>query len=311
MKIAVIGSNMVDLTSYITRMPILGETLEAPDFTLGCGGKGANQAVAAAVCGTDVLMMTKVGSDIFADNTINNFKKYGIDTMYVQKVPGMSSGVAPIFVDEKGQNSILIIKGANNKLLPADIDAAEKDLKNCRLIILQLEIPLETVYHAIAFGKTNHIPVLLNPAPATKNLDIKKVCECDFFVPNETELAILTEMPTETREDVEKAATSLIVRGLKNVIVTLGGRGALWMTETEKKYVEAYQVNAVDTSGAGDAFIGCFASCYVQASNVLTAMQKASAFAALSVTRKGTQMSYPTPDELSDFLKKNPQPRIS
>ena len=311
MKIAVIGSNMVDLTSYITHMPILGETLEAPDFTLGCGGKGANQAVAAAVCGTDVLMMTKVGSDIFADNTINNFKKYGIDTSYVQKVPGVSSGVAPIFVDEKGQNSILIIKGANNKLLPTDIDAAEKDLRDCQLIILQLEIPLATVYHAIAFGKTNHIPVLLNPAPATQNLDIKKVCECDFFVPNETELAILTEMSTETREDVEKAAASLIARGLKNVIVTLGGRGALWMTETEKKYVEAYQVNAVDTSGAGDAFIGCFASCYVQAFDVLAAMQKASAFAALSVTRKGTQMSYPTPDELADFLKKNPQPQIS
>ena len=106
MKIAVIGSNMVDLTSYITRMPILGETLEAPDFTLGCGGKGANQAVAAAVCGTDVLMMTKVGSDIFADNTINNFKKYGIDTMYVQKVPGVSSGVAPIFVDETVSSGI-------------------------------------------------------------------------------------------------------------------------------------------------------------------------------------------------------------
>ena len=310
MKIAVIGSNMVDLTSYIKRMPILGETLEAPDFTLGCGGKGANQAVAAAVCGTDVLMMTKIGSDIFADNTINNFKKYGIDTTYVQKVSGVSSGVAPIFVDESGQNSILIIKGANKKLLPEDVDAAEKDLKNCRLIILQLEIPLETVYHAIAFGKKNHIPVLLNPAPATKNLDIKKVCECDFFVPNETELAILTGMPTETREDVEKAAASLIARGLKNVIVTLGGRGALWMTEAEKKYVAAYHVNAVDTSGAGDAFIGCFSSCYVQDADVLAAMKKASAFAALSVTRKGTQMSYPTPDALADFLKNNPQPQI-
>lgn len=310
MKIAVIGSNMVDLTSYITRMPILGETLEAPDFTIGCGGKGANQAVAAAVCGIDVLMVTKVGSDVFADNTITNFKKYSIDTTYVQKVPGMSSGVAPIFVDESGQNSILIIKGANNKLLPADIDAAEEDLKKCKMIILQLEIPLETVYHAISFGKKNRIPVLLNPAPATKSLDINKVCECDFFVPNETELAILTGMPTETREDVEHAAASLIARGLKNVIVTLGGRGALWMTEKEKKYVEAYRVNAVDTSGAGDAFIGCFASTYVQDSDVLAAMQKASAFAALSVTRKGTQMSYPSSEELADFLKKNQPPQI-
>ena len=274
MRIAVIGSNMVDLTSYITRMPILGETLEAPDFTLGCGGKGANQAVAAAVCGTDVLMMTKVGSDIFADNTISNFR---------------------------------IIKGANNHLMPADIDAGEKDLRECSLIVLQLEIPLATVYHAIAFGQKHHIPVLLNPAPATKDLDIEKVCACDFFVPNETELAILTGMPTETRKDVEQAAASLIERGLKNVIVTLGGRGALWMTADEKQYIEAYQVNAVDTSGAGDAFIGCFCSSYVQDRDVSAAMQRASAFAALSVTRKGTQMSYPRREELEDFLK----PRVS
>ncbi len=307
MRIAVIGSNMVDLTSYITRMPILGETLEAPDFTLGCGGKGANQAVAAAVCGTDVLMMTKVGSDIFADNTISNFRKYSIDTTYVQKVPDVSSGVAPIFVDESGQNSILIIKGANNHLMPADIDAGEKDLRECSLIVLQLEIPLATVYHAIAFGQKHHIPVLLNPAPAIKDLDIEKVCACDFFVPNETELAILTGMPTETRQDVEQAAASLIERGLKNVIVTLGGRGTLWMTADEKQYIEAYQVNAVDTSGAGDAFIGCFCSSYVQDRDVLAAMQRASAFAALSVTRKGTQMSYPTREELEDFLR----PRVS
>ena len=310
MKIAVIGSNMVDLTSYIQRMPIPGETLEAPDFTLGCRGKGANQAVAAAVCGADVMMMTKVGSDIFADNTISNFKKYGIDTTYVQKVIGVSSGVAPIFVDENGQNSILIIKGANNKLLPADVDVAEQDLLGCGLIILQLEIPLETVYHAIAFGQKHHIPVLLNPAPATKNLDIRQVCACDFFVPNETELAILTGMPTETQDDVEKAATSLTARGLKNVIVTLGERGALWMTETEKKYIGAYQVRAVDSSGAGDAFIGCFASCYARDRDVTAAMQRASAFAAISVTRKGTQMSYPSSEELSEFLRNNEQPRV-
>ena len=150
----------------------------------------------------------------------------------------------------------------------------------------------------------------MNPAPATKNLDIRQVCACDFFVPNETELAILTGMPTETQDDVEKAATSLTARGLKNVIVTLGERGALWMTETEKKYIGAYQVRAVDSSGAGDAFIGCFASCYARDRDVTAAMQRASAFAAISVTRKGTQMSYPSSEELSEFLRNNEQPRI-
>ena len=302
MRIAVVGSNMVDLTAYITRMPAPGETLEAPDFALGCGGKGANQAVAAALCGADVMMVSRVGTDIFADNTIRNFKAYGVDTTHVKKVEGMSSGVAPIFVDQHGQNSILIIKGANNALTPAAVDAAEADIRSCGLIILQLEIPLETVYHTIELGRRSGIPVLLNPAPATKELAIDRVCACDFFVPNETELAILTEMPTATQEDVEHAAVFLLGKGLKNVIVTLGERGVLWMTKTEKHYVPACHVDATDTSGAGDAFIGCFSSSYVQDGDTLAAIRKASAFAALSVTRKGTQMSYPDRATFAAFL---------
>ncbi|MFC2767541.1 MAG: ribokinase [Mitsuokella sp.] len=303
MKIAVIGSNMVDLTSYITRMPVLGETLEAPDFSMGCGGKGANQAVAAATYGADVLMVTKVGDDLFAENTIANFQKAGIDTKYVTKVPGVSSGVAPIFVDPNGQNSILIIKGANNALKPADIDAAENDLESCKLIILQLEIPLETVYYAIEFGKMHHIPVLLNPAPATKELSIEQACECDFFMPNETELAILTDMPVTTIEEAEKAADSLVARGLNNVIVTLGGQGSLLVTRTKTTFVRPFQVNAIDTSGAGDAFIGCFSCCYAETGDVPDAMKTASAFAALSVTKRGTQKSYPQKEEVLTFLR--------
>lgn len=302
MKIAVIGSNMVDLTSYITRMPVLGETLEAPDFSMGCGGKGANQAVAAAKYGADVLMMTKVGDDVFADNTIANFKKAGIDTKYVQKVQSVSSGVAPIFVDKSGQNSILIIKGANKYLLPKDIDDAEEDLKNCQLIILQLEISLETVYYAIDFGKRHGIPVLLNPAPATKELRIDKACQCDFFMPNETELAILTEMPVSTLDEVEAAAKSLVNRGLKNVIVTMGSHGSMWIDKEGKHLVKPFKVNAIDTSGAGDAYIGCFACCYVQSGDILASMKTASAFAALSVTKRGTQKSYPEKDDVVKLL---------
>lgn len=247
MKVAVIGSNMVDLTSYITRMPVIGETLEAPSFSMGCGGKGANQAVAAARCGAEVLMITKVGDDAFADNTIRNFKAHGIDTRYVQKVPEMSSGVAPIFVDESGKNSILIIKGANNCLKPENVDAAEEDLVKCQMIILQLEIQLETVYHAIDFGKKHGIPVLLNPAPATKELDIGKVCDCTFFMPNETELSILTDLPVDTDEEVLAAADVLIRKGLENVIVTLGGRGSMLVTAEGHELVPAYKVDAVDT----------------------------------------------------------------
>lgn len=303
MKIAVIGSNMVDLTSYITRMPVLGETLEAPDFSMGCGGKGANQAVAAAKYGADVLMMTKVGDDFFADNTIANFQKAGIDTKYVQKVTGVSSGVAPIFVDKSGQNSILIIKGANKYLLPADIDAAADDLEKCQLIILQLEISLETVYYAIEFGKKHGIPVLLNPAPATKELNIEQVCQCDFFMPNETELAILTGMPVSSLDEVEAAAQTLVNHGLKNVIVTLGAHGSLWLSKEGKHLVAPFKVNAIDTSGAGDAYIGCFACCYVQTGDILSSMKTASAFAALSVTKRGTQKSYPEKEDVLKLLK--------
>lgn len=294
---------MVDLTSYITRMPVLGETLEAPDFSMGCGGKGANQAVAAAKYGTDVLMMTKVGDDFFADNTIANFQKAGIDTKYVQKVTGISSGVAPIFVDKSGQNSILIIKGANKYLLPADIDAAADDLEKCQLIILQLEISLETVYYAIEFGKKHGIPVLLNPAPATKELNIEQVCQCDFFMPNETELAILTGMPVSSLDEVEAAAQTLVNHGLKNVIVTLGAHGSLWLSKEGKHLVAPFKVNAIDTSGAGDAYIGCFACCYVQTGDILSSMKTASAFAALSVTKRGTQKSYPEKEDVLKLLK--------
>lgn len=296
---------MVDLISYIDKMPKDGETLEAANFSMGCGGKGANQAVAAAKCGADIMMMTMVGDDIFADNTIGNFKKYGIDTTFVKKVTGKSSGVAPIFVDKSGQNRILIVKGANGDLLPKDIDAAAEKLKECSLIILQLEINLETVYYAIEFANKNNIQVLLNPAPANKNLDIDKISTCDFFVPNETELEIITNMPIKNVEDVKKAALTLIEKGIRNVIVTMGEKGSMLVTKDKIHLVESFKVDAIDTSGAGDAFIGCFASCYVKNKNVVSAMIEASAFSALSVTKKGTQISYPEKKEVSNLINNN------
>lgn len=304
MDIAVIGSNMVDLISYIDRMPEEGETLEAPSFSMGCGGKGANQAVAAAKLGSKVMMVTKVGDDIFADNTIQNLKRYGIDTEFTNKVPGSSSGVAPIFVDSDSKNRILIIKGANQYLLPEDVDKAAEKLKTCSLIILQLEIALETVYRAIEFGNEHGIPVILNPAPATKNLDFNYVCKCDFFVPNESELDILTGMPVSTIEQIKAAAVSLIDKGVKNVIVTMGSRGVMWITDRGTQIVDSFKVDAVDTTGAGDAFIGCFAYNYIQNGDIVQSIKMANAFAALSVTKRSTQNSYPSMDEVKLFLSK-------
>lgn len=303
MEIAVIGSNMVDLITYIDDMPKMGETLEAPNFRMGCGGKGANQAVAAAKLGANVMMMTKVGDDAFAENTIRNFQQYGVNTDYVEKVPGVSSGVAPIFVDKSSQNRILIIKGANSHLKPSDIDNAKERLKNCKLFILQLEIPLETVYYAIDFANENNIPVILNPAPASKELDINYACKCDFFMPNETELEILTGLPVENMEQIRTAANTLLSKGLKNLIVTLGEKGSVWLHGSEITYIEPYKVNAVDTSGAGDAFIGCFAYYYVKSQDIVESMKMASLFSAYSVTGQGTQSSYPTKAQFDTFKK--------
>lgn len=303
--IAVIGSNMVDLISYTDRMPKEGETLEAPSFKMGCGGKGANQAVAAAKLGANVVMVSKVGDDMFADNTIRNFQSYGINTQYVSKVPQTSSGVAPIFVNSESQNSILIIKGANDFLKPEDIDKAESTLTECSLIILQLEVPLETVYAAIDFGNKHNIPVLLNPAPAVPDLDINYICRCDFFIPNETELEILVNKPVETKDQIKEAAKILLNKGLNNIIVTMGSKGAIWLDKSGNEiFIKPTKVNAIDTSGAGDAFIGSFSHYFMQTGNVQVSLRKASLFAAFSVTEKGTQFSYPSIEQFEEFEQK-------
>ena len=300
MDIAVIGSNMVDLIAYIDQMPKEGETLEADDFAMGCGGKGANQAVAAARLGGRVMMITRVGDDMFADNTIANLANCGVDTRFVEKVPGVSSGVAPIMVDRQSQNRILIIPGANKHLRPADIDAAAESLRQCQLIVMQLEIPLETVYHCIAFANEAGIPVLLNTAPANPDLDLDWACRCDYLVPNETELEILTGMPVADLDQIETAAGSLFERGLKQLIVTLGDKGALHMHGAEKNLYPAPKVDAVDTTGAGDAFVGCFAQTLVDCGDVERAIQRAIRYASHSVTARGTQTSYLSAAEFGD-----------
>ncbi|KVD92044.1 ribokinase [Burkholderia stagnalis] len=301
--IAVIGSNMVDLVTYVTRMPARGETLEAPNFELGCGGKGANQAVAAARLGARVVMVTKVGDDVFADNTIRNFERAGIDTEHVRKVPGVPSGVAPIFVEPDSSNSILIVKGANRHLRPADIDAAAPTLRACGLIVLQLEIELDTVYHAIAFGARHGIPVLLNPAPAVANLDFERIRTVEFFVPNETELAIVSGMPVDSPDAAARAASSLVARGLEQVIVTLGAQGSLLVSRDGVRHVPGVPVDARDTTGAGDAYIGCFARYYVATRDAAAAMRHASAYAAHSVTGLGTQKSYADAATFERFIR--------
>jgi ribokinase len=301
MEIAVIGSCMVDLIAYTDTVPKAGETLHAREFAMGCGGKGANQAVAASKLGARVLMMGRVGDDAFAENTLRNFEQHGVGTEHVERVPGVSSGVAPIWVDAQSQNRILIIPGANMHLLPEHIEAAAERLRRCAMIILQLEIPLATVYAAIDFGRAHGIPVILNPAPASPELDMDYACRCDYFIPNETELEILTGMPVTSEAEVRAAAGKLLDRGLRNLIVTLGDKGALWLRSDGEEHFPAPPVQPVDTTGAGDAFIGCLASELARGTDPAAAIARAVRYASHSVTGKGTQTSYATVDEFAGF----------
>jgi ribokinase len=300
-RIAVIGSSNTDLVTYVSRMPKPGETIEAPRFEIGFGGKGANQAVAAAKLGAEVVMVTALGDDLFGDDTMRNFTALGMDVSHVKRVAGTPSGVATILVDESGENCILIVKGANGELSPADVERAGEALKTCDLILLQLEVPLETVYAAIRFGKAHGVKTVLNPAPATPALDIAYVRDVSYFIPNETELAILTGMPTETAADVEAAAKSLLAQGVRGVIVTLGGRGALVATAEATKRIAPTPVTPVDTTGAGDAFVGAFARYHAAGAGLEESLTRAARYAADSVTRRGAQGSYATETEFAAF----------
>ena len=305
-RIAVIGSNMVDLVTYTDKMPRKGETIEASTFSMGFGGKGSNQAVAAARLGANVMMLTKVGDDVFGPNTRQNYIDNGIDARYVDIVPGASSGVAPIFVNSAAENCIFIIKGANAQLMPHDVDKAAEDLKKCKLIVLQLEIPLETVYYAIEFGARYGIETLLNPAPAALDLDLSKCVKASFLVPNETELATLTNMPTEDNQQVVKAARALIAKGIRTVVVTMGNRGSMLVTKDQNQHIPCFdRIKPLDTTGAGDAFIGSFAHFYVASGDLVSSLQKATLYAADSVTKPGTQKSYATLDEFDAFCKRS------
>ena len=196
-RIAVVGSAVTDLTTFTDVFPRPGETLFGKGFDLGFGGKGANQAVAARLCGAEVMMVAKVGDDLFGQATIDNFVSFGIDTTHVHIVEGAPTGVAPIFVEPNGQNRIIVVKGANDRLTPADVDAAAPDLERVDAIILQFEIPLETIYHTIRFARAHNIRCIVNPAPAVP-ANLAELAGADYFIPNETEAELLTGLPVRS-----------------------------------------------------------------------------------------------------------------
>ena len=215
-RIGVVGSSNVDLVTYVERMPVWGETISAPRFEMNMGGKGANQAVAAAKLGASVVLVSKVGNDSLGEGVLRNLESVGVDTTHIRRIAGQSTGTATILVNVKGENLILIVKGANGDLTPADVEAAGDDLKACNLILLQLEVPLDTVYAALAVGKRHGVKTALNPAPAVRGLDMEYLRLASFLTPNETELAILTGMPVESEDEIAAAAKSLIAQGIEN-----------------------------------------------------------------------------------------------
>jgi len=302
-KICVVGSSMIDLISKVPRLPKLGETLVGRSFHLGYGGKGANQAVMAAKLGAQVTMVNKVGRDVFGEGTIRNYREQGIDTTHVTFDESGFSGVAPIFVDDNAQNFIVIVPGANLGLLPADVQRAEKVILDADILICQLEIPIETSLEAFRIAKSGNVRTILNPAPAAPIPD-ELLQLSDICAPNETETELLTDQPVGTLAEAEVAARKLLSRGTRIVILTLGERGALLVDKDMVENISAVKVDAVDPTGAGDAFIGSLAVYLGEGLSIRDAIRRANAVAALSVTRIGTQVSFPQRAEADDFLKR-------
>ena len=292
-RIAVVGSANTDLITFAAAFPRPGETIFGTGFDLGFGGKGANQAVAARLCGGEVLMVAKVGNDLFGEATVKNFASFGIDTTHVRIIDGAPTGVAPIFVEPSGQNRIIVVKGANDQLTAADIDAAAADLRQVDTIILQFEIPLETIYHTVRFARAHKIRCIVNPAPAVP-AHLPGLTGADYFIPNETEAELITGRRVGTLEDAVACATDLLQKGFQRVVITLGARGSLIAGPAGHVHVPPFPVTSVDTTGAGDAFIGSFAVFLAEGMQEKDALARANLYAALSTARVGTQKSFPT-----------------
>jgi ribokinase len=298
--ITVVGSTNTDLVVKVPRLPLAGETIKGTDFQVFSGGKGANQAVAAARLGAHVNFITKIGSDNFGKRELANLKQNGISTNYVIIDEHHPTGVALIEVDDLGRNRIVVIPGANHQLTPEDIHPIKHVFENSDVVLVQLEIPMSTVGYALAAGAKSNAVVILNPAPAEEIPDAFYF-NIAILTPNETEAALLTNMQPA---HIDKMADALLKKGLDKVIITLGERGAYFKDAIESGEAGAFRVEPVDTTAAGDAFNAGLAVAIAEGLSFKDALKFANATAALSVTRMGAQPSLPTRDEVETLLKK-------
>jgi ribokinase len=293
----------MDLVIRAPRIPQPGETIIGRDFRSVPGGKGANQAVAAARLGARVSMVGRVGRDAFGDALLENLASDGIDHTYVTQDPEAASGVALIVVDDVGQNSIVVASGANGRLSPADVEAAEAAITGADVVLTQMESPLQTVTRAAEIANAHRVPVVLNPAPA-RPLPGSLLRLVDVLIPNESETALLTGMPVGDEPQAEAAAAALRETGVGNVILTLGERGALLGRPTGAIHVPAFEVQPVDTTAAGDAFVGAFAVALAEERSLVEAVRWGNAAGALATTKMGAQPSLPTRGAVEQLLSR-------
>ena len=289
-KICVIGSSNIDQFSYVNKFPQEGETVIGESFKTGFGGKGANQAVMAGILGSDVYIISCLGNDIFAESTIDNFKKNKVNTEYIQRAD-VSSGVAPIWVDAEGENKIVVIPGANNEIIGEEAINSIKKITNVSYVVGQAEIPMKVNYEVFEYSKRNNISTIFNPAPGMK-LDDKFLDAVDWLIPNENEFEIISGLKL-SKENILEFSSKIF----SNLIVTLGKQGAFLVEDNKIIEFEAPSVKVADTTGAGDAFVGAYvhgmSKNLAPKESIKLAIEKASS----SVQRKGTQSSYSSSSE--------------
>ncbi len=284
-KICVIGSSNIDQIAYTKNIPADGETLFGDSFQMGFGGKGANQAVMAGLLGADVYMITCLGDDVYKEMTINNYEANNVNTDHIQLVKG-ASGVAPIWVDATGQNRIIVIPGANNEIDAQKAISSIEAIGDISVLVGQCEIPMEVNHEVFQYAKSNSVTTIFNPAPA-KKLEREFLEHISWLIPNENEFELISGMEPND-ENFLKFNEEIPC----NLIVTLGEKGAVLVDENKTHYFDAPSVNAIDTTGAGDSFIGTFAYELSESNSPESCIKKAVEKASQSVTKKGTQSSY-------------------
>lgn len=283
--------------TYTSTLPLVGQTIQGTSFETNCGGKGANQIVQCARLNVKSGLLSAVGKDSYGGSYLNQLIKEGVDVSMMKSSESSGTGTASICVDEKGQNFIIIVQGANLEISEEDVRLNEESIQNSNILLCQNEIPLSSTIESLKLAKKHKTISILNPAPADAKI-LTAVEFCDIICPNEVELSVLTGLPTYTDEEIQTAAAVLLEKGCKAVIVTLGARGAYMKTNTTSKFFTTSTVEAIDTVGAGDSFIGSLASSIARGSSLNESIERALFCASVSVTRKGAQKSYANVAEL-------------